>query len=142
VPGAAGGSSFEFRLTTPVIATGAAAAALTVGAIITGSLALTSNDDFERAVVRSNDPSLTQSERDQARADGLAAASTADTTSILTDIFVVGAITSAGLAAFFIVIDGMDGGTSGEAQAASAPRVLAVPTVSRDGAGLLLQGAF
>lgn len=135
-----GGSGFEVRATPALIITGSAAAVLTVAAVVSGALALNANDEFERAVLQSNDPSLPQAERELARRNGLSAADTANTASIVTDLFIVGAITSAGLAAFFLIVEGMDGGA--ERPADGAARLRVAPAFARDGAGVALHGSF
>ncbi len=136
-----GGSGFQLRITPTTMVTGSAAALFTVAAAVTGILALSANDDFERAVIQSNDPTLPQAERELARQNGIAAADTANTASIVTDIFVIGAIASAGLTAFFLIVDGMDGGAA-EPEQAGRVRLMAAPSVGRDGGGLVLHGSF
>lgn len=113
------GGGFEFRLTAPSIIAGSAAIAFTATAIITGALALDANGAFEDAVARSNAPGASQQAREQARSDGLAASDRANTLSIVTDVFIIGAIAAAGITTFFIIVDGMD--TEDEAQIALTP---------------------
>lgn len=140
VPSLDGGPGFELRLTTPIWIAGGAAVALTLATVVGGALALAANGDFEEAVLRSNDPGRSQAEREQARLDGLAAADTANTASIVTDVFLIGTIATAGLTLFLLVAEGMDGDDS--AERAGRPRLLAAPSVGRDGGGLVLQGSF
>jgi hypothetical protein len=135
------GTGFTFRLTTPVIAAGAATIGLTLGAVISGSIALAANSDFENAVARSNDPSLGAAERNQARQDGLNAAGTANTASVVTDIFIIGAVAAAGVTVFFIVVDGLSSEPEG-ITASSGVRLTAAPSVGTDGGGLVLAGSF
>ncbi len=104
-----GGGGFE--ITTPTIIAGAATGALLVGTVITGILALGANSDFEDAVTRSNDPSLSRAERAQARMDGTDAASRANTLSTVSDVLLVSTIVAAGATValfFFTQPDGDD----------------------------------
>lgn len=134
------GGGFELRFTTPVIIAGSATAAFGIGAIVTGVLALTFNDQFENAVLRVN-VAATEAERSLARQDGLRAADSANTLSILTDVFIIGTVAAAGLTAFFVIIEGMDGDDS-MAQGGGELRLVAAPSVSRDGGGFVLGGSF
>jgi hypothetical protein len=131
---------FTFRFTPAVIVGGSLTIAFTIAALITGPLALGANGAFEDAVLRSNDASSTQADRDQARLDGLAAADSANTLSILTDVFVIGAIASAGVTTFFVIVDGMDGG--GETASGEGPRLAVTPSAGTTGGGVVLTGTF
>ncbi len=131
------GSAFEPRVTTELVVSGSAAAVFTVAAIITGSIALVANGNFNDAVVRSNDPSLPQADRAQAHADGVSAADLANTTSIITDLFIIGAVASAGLATFFFILQGLD--HPADAQSA---HLRVAPSVGRNGGGLVVAGSF
>lgn len=134
---------WQLRITTPVIIGGSATAALGIGAIVTGVLALSSNDQFEDAVVRANDPAASPAEQSQARADGRAAADAANTLSIVTDVFVIGTIAAAAVTTFFVIVDGLDTEDTEDAEAlASSFRLVAAPSASSDGGGLVLQGQF
>lgn len=130
-PPSSGG--FQLRFTTPVIASASAAAAFTVAAIISGSIALEANSDFETYVSRAQESPLTPDERQKA----LAAVDLANTASVLTDIFIIGAIASAGLTAFFIVVEGM-----GEEPEAAHAGVRLLPVVAPGAGGLALGGRF
>lgn len=137
---ASDGGGFELRLTTPVIVAGSVTAAFTVGAIVTGVLALTANSSFEDAVTRSNDPSLSQAERNMARQEGLDAAGLANTASVLTDVFIIGAVAGAAATAFFVIIEGLDGGQ--EDTLAEGIELRVAPSVGRTGGGATLLGRF
>lgn len=137
---ASGGGGFELRITTPVIIAGAATGAFLLGAIITGVVALSFNDQFEDAVIRRN-AARTPAERSQARADGFAAADTAKALSVVTDVFIIGTIAAAGLTGFFVIIEGMNGDDS-MAGGDEGVRLVAVPSVATDGGGLVLIGSF
>ncbi|MCA9604654.1 MAG: PEGA domain-containing protein [Myxococcales bacterium] len=138
-PVADDGGGFTFRLTPPVIIFGSATAALGVGAIITGVLAIDANNQFEDAVARAN--STTGAERQQARLDGQSAADTANTLSIVTDVLIIGTIAAAGATAFFIIIDGMQE-EDDAAVADSGVRAVPVPMVDPNGGGVALVGSF
>lgn len=133
VPPESSGGGFTLRFTPGVIIAGSTTIAFTLTAIICGSIALSSNAAFEDAVLRTMDTTLTDAERDQARQDGLAAADTANTTSILTDVFMIGAIAAAGVTVFFLIVDGL----SGEPEQETA-RI--APWMGTDGGGLFLEG--
>jgi len=123
-----------------VIVAGSVTAAFTVGAIVTGVLALTANSSFEDAVSRSNDPSLSQAERNMARQEGLDAAGLANTASVLTDVFIIGAVAGAAATAFFVIIEGLDGGQ--EDTLAEGLELRVAPSVGRTGGGATLLGRF
>lgn len=130
------GGGFQLRLTTPVIIAGSATVAFTIAAVVSGVLAITANTSFEDAVWQLDyDPTLTQAERDQVRADGLAAADSARTAAIVTDVFIVGAIAAAGVTAFFVIVDGM-----GQEEQTAGLRI--APSVGSNGGGLLVAGSF
>lgn len=130
---------WQLRLTTPVVVAGSATAALSLAAVVSGVVALSANGAFEDAVARSNDPSSSQAARERAAAEGLAAAQTANTTAVLTDIFLIGAIAAAGMTTFFVVVDGMDHGSQ---TASGAGRLgVAVAPIPAGGA-LLVHGRF
>lgn len=134
-PSSAGGGDFQLRITTPVIIGASVTAAFTVAAIISGAIALKANSDFDTYVSWHEESPLTPDEHQQA----LAAADTANTASILTDVFIIGAIAGAGVTAFFLIIDGM-----GEEPGAVAGdlRLRVSPVATRDGGGLVLGGSF
>jgi hypothetical protein len=125
-----------FSLSTPTIIAGAATGALLVGTIIVGSLALGASSDFDLAVERSNDPSLSPAERSLARQDGLDAKDRADTLALVTDIMLVGTLLGAGATAFFLI---QDLGSSGE-ERASGPRLRLTAGATPSGAGVMLSG--
>jgi len=134
------GPGFQLRITTPVMIFGGATAALGVGAIITGALSLSFNGQFDDAVARVNS-ATTDADRAQARADGLGAADSANTTSIITDVLLIGTIAAAGATAFFVISEGMDSGGD-EMADAEAVRVIAVPSGNANGGGVSLHGWF
>jgi hypothetical protein len=130
---------FQLRLTLPVIIAGSAMIGFTLAAIISGSVAVAANNDFENAVVRSNDPAVSPVERNQARDQGLSAADRANTSSIVCDVFIIGAIAAAGVTTFFVIVDGMNGG---EEVASTHAHLRAAPSIGRNGGGLMLAGSF
>lgn len=132
------GGGFTLRFTPPVIIAGSAAIAFTVTALITGPLALAANGSFDDAVARSNAPGASPTEIEQARRDGLAAADSANTLKVLTDVFIIGAIAAAGVTTFFVIVDGMDGDT----ESPGGPSLALVPSAGADGGGLVLSGRF
>lgn len=134
-----GGGGFTFRLTTPIIIFGAATAALGIGAIVTGVLAIDYNDQFEASVTRVNMTS--GAERRQARLDGQSAADTANALSIATDVLIVGTIAAAGATAFFIIIEGMREEDEG-ALVGSRVSALPVPLLDPNGGGVGVVGSF
>lgn len=131
---AASGGGFQLRITTPVIIGASATAAFTVAAIISGAIALTANADFEQWVVWDGESPLTPEEYDMA----LAAADTANTASVLTDIFIIGAVAGAGVTTFFLIVDGM----GQEPEAVSNARLRVAPSAGREGGGLVVSGSF
>ncbi|HBQ11066.1 MAG TPA: hypothetical protein DEF51_07770 [Myxococcales bacterium] len=135
------GGGFELRLTTPVIIAGSVTAAFTVAAVVTGIVAISANSSFEDAVLRSNDGSLSQAERNAARQEGLDAAGLANTTSVLTDVFIIGAVAGAAATAFFVIIGGLDGGDEDQL-AGQGFELRAAPSAGRDGGGVVLTGRF
>lgn len=126
------GGGWELRITTPVIIAGAATGGLLLGAIITGSIAVAANSDFESAADRYD---MTNAPSD--RADAQSAADLANTMSIVSDVFLIGTIAAAGATAFFVIIEGME-----DSDDATATRVRAAPMASQDAAGLMLSGQF
>ncbi len=134
-----GGGGFTFRLTTPIIIFGASTAALGIGAIVTGALAIDYNNQFEDSVARVNMTS--GAERRQARADGQSAADTANALSIATDVLIVGTIAAAGATAFFIIIEGMREEDEG-ALVGSRVSALPVPLLDPNGGGVGVVGSF
>ncbi|MCB9598365.1 MAG: PEGA domain-containing protein, partial [Sandaracinaceae bacterium] len=131
------GGGFQLRFTEPVIIFGATTAALGVGAIITGALAMSYNSQFEDSValVASTPPGP---ERRQARADGQSAADTANALSIVTDVLIIGTIAAAGATAFFVIIDGLRGDDDQEGTAQDGVRLMALPTFDANGGGVAL----
>lgn len=142
-PSSGGGAGFV--LATPTIIAGAVTIAAAIGAAITGGLALSANSDFDRQVAIVQDPSSSPDVREQARIDGESAASDARTLAVVTDVMLVTTIVGAGATAFFLITT-QDGGllASGEHEAASStgPRMVAVPIVTGDVAGVSLVGTF
>ena len=106
-----------------------------VGAAVTGLLALKAQSDFDDAVNRSNAPSLSPSERAEARDSGLSASDRAEKTALVTDILTVGAVACASTAFVLWWFD--------RKQGENERRVTLLPEVSPTGlARLTLQGAF
>ncbi len=106
-----------------------------VGAVVTGLLALKAQSDFDDAVERSNSPTLSASERAEARDSGLSASDRAEKTALVTDILTVGAVACASTAFVLWWFD--------RKQGEKERRVTLRPEVSPTGlARITLQGAF
>ena len=128
-----------YTLTTPTIIAGAATGAFLVATVVTGILALSANGDFDDAVARSNDPSLSGPERAQARQDGLDAQSRANTLSTVTDVFLVTSIIGAGATTALFFLTQPDD----EEQASRGPRLRgAMAAATPDGGAIVLSGEF
>lgn len=124
----------EGDLNVPAIIAGAGAAVLTATTIAVGVLALQANSDFDDAVVRSNDPALSDAERLQARQDGFDAQDRANRRALATDILAVGALAAAGVTAYFLLTADDDDAT--------ANRLTGGAVVTAEGAALSLGGTF
>jgi hypothetical protein len=111
---------------------GAVTGALLLGTIITGSLALGADSEFDDAVRDSNNPALPPAQREAARRDGLDALDRADTLALVTDILLVGTLVGAGATAYFLFTSD-DGGDR-------MARLRISPTASAAGAGLIVSG--
>ena len=139
-----GGGGWRFRLTAPVIIAGSATIAFGLATLICGIVALDANSQFENAVdrvriaMRAGNSALVA----QAQADGRAAADLANTMSILTDVFLIGTILSAGLTVVFIVLEGFGGDEESAGNRPAGPRIGLAPSASPDGGGLSLFGTF
>lgn len=103
-----GGGGWTFRLTAPVIIAGITTVVFAAAMITSGVLALDYNDQFEQAVARYN-AATTAAARNMARQDGRSAADSANTASILTDVFLIGTIAAAGATIFFVIVEGLGG---------------------------------
>jgi len=133
------GGGGGYVLTTPTIIAGAATGALLVGTVITGILALGANSDFENAVERSNDRSISGAERRQARQDGLDAQDRANTLSTVTDVLLITTIIGAGAtAAIFFLTQPDDDEDVAEGLRIRGASAAATP----DGGAVMLSGAF
>jgi hypothetical protein len=107
------------------------------GFAVTGGLALKAQHDFDDAVAVSNDPTLDDATRAQARADGLAADDRAHLTAMLSDIFLAGTVVAGGATLWIWLKDRK----ARHEQSRSTLR--AGPTVMRHGgAGFTLGGRF
>ncbi len=116
---------------------GGATVAMLGGAIATGVLALAADSDFDDAVLRSNDGSLSADARNRAIDDGNAAADRAGTLALVTDILTVGAVLGA---VTTVVLFFTSGSPEDEAPPTAALR--ASPWIASDRAGLVVEGAF
>lgn len=103
-PAPAASSGGGLRITEPVVIGASITGVAIVTAAIFGPLSLASNGSFEDAVARSNDPSLTDAEREQARQDGLSSASQARTFAAVTDVALIGGVVAAGATTVFFVL--------------------------------------
>jgi tetratricopeptide (TPR) repeat protein len=107
------------------------------GFAITGGLALKAQNDFDNAVVVSNDTTLDDQTRAQARADGLAADDRAHLTAMLSDVFLAGTVVAGGATLWIWLKDRK------ARRETSRTSVRAGPTVMRrGGAGFTLGGRF
>lgn len=122
---------------TAIWVAGGATVAMLGGAIATGVLALSADSDFDDAVLRSNDGSLSAEVRNQAVTDGNAAADRASTLALVSDILSVGAVLGA---VTTVVLFFTSKSPSDETEPATALR--ASPWLASDRAGLMLEGAF
>jgi hypothetical protein len=129
---------WKFRMTTPVVASGTVTLGLAGSALATGILAMQSNSDFDDAVARSNDPSLSADERARARQAGLDASDKADRRALATDILLGATAAGAAVTTFFIVSEGF----GREAESPSEARVSVQPAVGRQSGGVTVRGSF
>ncbi|MGE0791173.1 MAG: PEGA domain-containing protein [Sandaracinaceae bacterium] len=128
---------WRFRLTAPVVIAGVATILFAATAITCGILALDFNQQFEDQVARFNS-ATTVAEQNAARNEGLSAADAANTTSILTDVFLIGTIAAGAATIFFLIVEGM-GADEDEAMSA---RVLPAFAFGREGGSAGLVGTF
>ncbi len=126
------------RIGIPTIVAGSVTIAALIVALITGPLALSANSAFERDVIDSNmDPvtgDLAPADIAQARIDGQAHASQAQTFATVTDVMLVTAIVGAGVTTALFVLD--QTGSSDE------DRVALIPVVTPQGAAISASGRF
>lgn len=128
-----------YVLTTPTIIAGAATGGFLVATVITGIMALGANGDFDDAVARSNDPSLSDAERAEARQDGLDAQDRANTLSTLTDVFLITTIVGAGATAALFFLTQPDE----DEEVARGPRLRsAMAAATPDGGAIVFSGDF
>ncbi|MCA9580937.1 MAG: tetratricopeptide repeat protein [Myxococcales bacterium] len=120
---------------TPVWIAGGTAVALLAGALVTGSMALGAQSDFETAVSRTNDGSLSPAQRREAYQSGVDAADRADTLSLLSDVLLLGSLAGAGVTAYFLF--------RGDGESAPGDnRLQAGAWALPGGAGAVLRGSF
>ncbi len=99
-------------------------------------LALGANSDFESAVDRSVDGSLSNAERQQARQDELAAKDRADTLALVSDIFLVSTIVAAGVTVLLYFLQS-------DEEPSSSAALRTVPVVlPGGGGGVVLRAEF
>lgn len=137
-PPAADDGGGGFHVSTPALIVGGATVALAVGGLASGIVALGANGDFDDAVDRSNDGSLTAAERAEAREDGLDAKDKADRAALVTDILLVTALVGAGVTTYLL----LTGSDDDDATAGASDRWLATPAVGRRAGGVVLQRSF
>ena len=133
-----------FELTTPVLVAGGVTVAAALGMAITGGVALSANSSFDQHVAVFDDPSQPSDVREQARVDGLGAASDAHTFAAVSDALLVTTVLGAGATAFLFFTT-QDGGLLDDEQAPSASRgasVMALPVLDREMIGAVVAGAF
>lgn len=132
-------SKLHFNLTTPVLVAGGITVAILVGAIATGVLALSADSDFEDALARSRDTSLSDAERREAVQEGEDSADTANTLATVTDVLLIGTVIGAGVTTFLLF---SEAGKERVNTQASRPRLVASPFLDRNHAGVTLKGSF
>ncbi len=111
-----------------------ATAAFVLGFAVTGGLSLSAQQDFDAAIVTSNNPALSPLQREQARADGLKAADRADRLALASDVFLVGSVVAGGATLLWWL---SDRNSLARASTRVEPLVL-----MRGGGGLLVEGTF
>ncbi|UJR82540.1 PEGA domain-containing protein [Sandaracinus amylolyticus] len=126
-----------FRILEGVWIAGAVTIAAGIAAGVTGGLALSANDDFERHVATYEDTSLPEAVREQARVDGRNAADTASTLAVVTDALLVTTILAAGTTAFLLITT-QEGGMLADEET----DVAVVPMVGEGLAGAMVLGSF
>lgn len=124
-------------LTLPLAMSGVTGG-LILGAGIAGGVALAADADFEDAVTRSNDRSLTPAERNAARQDGLDADDRAASSALAADILIGLAAVSAGVTVYFFVAEF----TRDPEDEDVAPATAFVPYVGTGTAGAALYTSF
>ena len=112
---------------------GGATVALGVAAAVMGVLAVSAESDFDGAVARSNDPSLSPAERNQAVQDGLDDADRADRRALTADILGIAALVGAGATVLFYFLGSKDDGDDA---------VAVTPTAGPNGGGMVVRGSF
>jgi hypothetical protein len=127
---------WELRWTKPVAVSGALTVGLALSTLTTGLLAMRAESDFDDAVARSNDPTLSDAERAAAVANGLDASDKADRRALATDVLLGATVVGAAVTTYFVVRDGRPDEDVERAQ------VTASPTVGRGGGGVVLRGSF
>ncbi|MCA9603143.1 MAG: PEGA domain-containing protein [Polyangiales bacterium] len=129
-----GGSTI---FTPRVLIAGGVTLALVVGGAVTGAMALSAKSDFNEAVDRSNDGSLSVEDRRSAYSDGRDASDRADTLSLVSDILFGAAVVGAGLTLYFALTEDGD-----EQAPATANALRFTPYVHANGAGAVLSGSL
>jgi hypothetical protein len=132
------GGGLDLRVTTPTLIVGAASAALLVGAIITGVVALGAQSDFDEAHATATDPSVDLATRQSAYDESVDAADRADVLAIVTDILGVASAIGFGVTAYFFITDQGDD----ESEQASGVELSTRAVATTDGGRLLLEGRF
>ena len=124
----------HFRLTKPIIVTGAVSVGLVAAAVVTGVLALHANSAFNADVAQANDPRLSSADHNAAIALGRQDANHATTLATVTDV--VGGLALAGTVATVVML--FSARTSDEHPQATA----FAPFVGPHSAGLSVRGTF
>ncbi len=130
----------ERLFTTPVIAAGATTIALGVITAATGGMALAANRDFKRERDRNIDSSLPLDARIAAFDDATSAADRGDRLSLVSDLFLVGTVASAGVTAYFVV-KALRGNRQDDSRSESAG-IAVIPSVGPTAGGATIQGRF
>jgi tetratricopeptide (TPR) repeat protein len=113
---------------------GGATAAMLLGALITGQLALSAESDFEEArrTAQANPSEVLALERRAAYVDALEAADRADALALASDIFLIAGVIGAGVTTYFVIDHYGDG------ESASAPSATLTVSPTR----VALSGSF
>jgi hypothetical protein len=131
-PSSGGGG---IRIGIPTIITASVTVAALITALVTGPLALSANDAFERDVADANDPGILPEGQEQARIDGRAHASQAQTLATVTDVMIVTTIVAAGVTTTLFILDQ----TSGEGD---AEQVAIIPVFTPQAVAITASGRF
>ena len=129
-----------FAIGTPTIIAGAVTGALLISCAVTGAMALSAEGDFDDAVARSNDSSLSPQDREKARLDGLDAADSADGLATVTDLLLVAGLVGAGVTTYLFLSS--DDGESDGSSSTVGSTISGGPTADGRGGAIAIRGRF